>query len=235
MSGGQSYIVRLLRKVEVRLNEHGYAVEASRVGKIVQKLAQAEDIHESLNTLYGVDGFSDFALRLMWLQEVAERGTVGLENGAMDYQCSALAGILVGEKPPMREDVHEVPEQVDQLYDALHKLGREIDTLKRDAGDAGISRRIAEDQIYSLLNELASLREHAATAGKKDIVQFALACTEFVQYALDNNLFHDVRVVNILDNANLTLQTVFDAAGVDDNDALQSTIELLKQAKDLLD
>ena len=93
---------------------------------------------------------------------------------------------------------------------------------------------VEESRIYDILNELASLGEQAADAGKRDLSQFVSACSGFAQYVLDNSRLHDVRVVNILDNANITLQTVFETTGVEDNDSLQSTIQLLKQPKDLL-
>jgi hypothetical protein len=225
--------------LESLLGEGGHAAEASKVGKIVQKLAQADDIHEALAVLHEVEGLDNFSLRLMWLLDVAERGDVGLENGVMEYQASMLAALLTGEDGSERgknvEATTSLPDRIDKLYISLHRFGRAIEELKRNSFEDGVFRSVGESQIFSLLSELASLGEHAMDAGKNDLSQFVSACNGFAQYVLDNGLLHDVRVVNILDNANFTLQTVFETAGVEDNDSLQSTIQLLNQPKDLLD
>jgi hypothetical protein len=239
MSTGQIYIVRLLRRVENLLSEGNHSAEASKVGKIMQKVAQADDIHEALDVLCKVEGLDDFALRLMWLLDVSERGEVSFENGVMDYQASVLGALISGSAAADGAEnagaVSSLPDRIDKLYVSLHKFGRAIEELKRHAIEDGVFGEIEENRIYDILNELASLGDHAAAAGKTDLSQFVSACSGFAQHVLDNSLLHDVRVVNILDNANITLQTMFETAGIEDNDSLQSTIQLLNQPKELLD
>jgi len=238
MSTGRSYIVRLLRRVENHLSEGNHSGEAAKVGKIMQKVAQADDIREALDVLCRVEGFDAFALRLMWLLHIAERGEVGLENGVMDYQASVLGALIprgiVAESGKNAGVLTLLPDQIDNLYISLHKFGRAIEELKRHSIEDGVFGEVEESRIYDVLNELASLGEQAVDAGKRDLSQFVSACSGFAQYVLDNRLLHDVRVVNILDNANITLQTVFETAGIEDNDSLQSTIQLLNQPKELL-
>jgi hypothetical protein len=237
MSGAQSYIVRLLRNVESRLGDHGHHAEASRVGKIVQKLAQADDIHEELNNLYSVDGCDQVALRLMWLLSVAEKGEVGFENGVLDYQASVVSDLVIQavDGRLATNEPKPLSEQLDDLFVSLHKFGKVIEELKREAFQDAEFKGIQDNQLFKILSELASLKESAKVAGRDEVVEFAEACAQFVQYALDGSIFADVRVANVLDNANLTLQTVFEAVGVEDNDSLLSTIELLKRPGDLLD
>jgi hypothetical protein len=239
MAIAQSYIVRVLRKVERWLNENNQSAEAAKVGRIVQKLAQAEDIHEVLNSLYAVERFDEVALRLMWLLDGAERNESNAENGKADYEEMVLVDLV--KKALRRNGVEKTPQphslptaQIDDLFISLHRFGRATEELKRRSFEAGQFQGTDESLLYKILNELAVLRETAVAAGKEDVRYFAAAGTEFVQYVLDNGLFQDVRVVNVLDNANLTLQTVFEVAGVED-DSLQSTIEILQQPKDLLD
>lgn len=239
MSGAQSYIIRLLRKVETWLGEHGHSPEASKVGKIVQKLAQADEIHTALCTLYHVDQFDQFALRLMWYLDKAERGDLALDGSVMDHQAEALSLMLLeslrnGQAETSPSTPKTLPDQVDSLYDSLHKFGRAVEELKRNSLEGGTFAGIPENQVYEILSELASLKESASAASKEDVVQFASACSGFIHHVLDSGLLQDVRIVNLLDNANLTLQTVFEAAGIEDNDSLQSTIELLKRPEDLL-
>ena len=238
MSGAQSYIVRLLRKVESWLGDHDHPADASRVGKIIQKLAQAEDIQEELDKLYSVEGCDRLALRLMWLLSVEEKGEVGLENGVLDHQASVLSDLVLqssGDEHSSRNEPKELSEQLDDLFVSLHKFGKVIEELKRASFVNGEFGGIQESQLYGILNELESLKESARVADRNEAVEFAAACGVFVQYAIDGSILNDVRVVNVLDNANLTLQTIFEAVGVEDNDSLQSTIELLKQPGDLLD
>ncbi len=240
MSGAQSYIVRLLRKVESWLGEHGHPSEASKVGKVIQKIAQADEIHGALCTLYRVDRFDQFSLSLMWFLDKAERGDLALDNGVMDHQAEILGLLLVdayrnGHVEGLPAAPKTLPDQVESLYDSLHRFGRVVEELKRNSFEGGTFSGIPDSQLYKILNELVSLRECASAAAKDDVVQFASACSGFVQHVLDLALLHDVRIVNLLDNANLTLQTVFEAAGIEDNDSLQSTIDLLKRPEDLLD
>ena len=240
MSGAQSYIVRVLRNVETWLGDHGHSFEASRVGKIIQKLAQAEDIHEALNALYRVREFDHLALRLMWLVEVVERGDLGVENGVMDYQATVLGNLIVngfkgGGASKAHRNPKQLPDKVDDLFISLHKLGRVMEELKRSSLEAGVFKGIQESQLFKILSELAPLKEHALQAEKREVARFSDACSGFIQYVLDNGLVNDVRIVNVLDNANITLQTVFEVAGGEDNDSLQSTIELLKRPGDLFD
>ncbi len=241
MSGAQSYIIRLLRKVETRLNEENHLSEASNVGKIVQKLAQAEDIRAEMSALYAVERFDQFALRLMWLLDEAERDNGNFENGVLEFHTSWFTRLILevfrtnSDGGPADPVPMMLSDQIDELYIGLHKFGRSLEELKRQSSENGTFLGIQESQLYKILSDLASLKEHAIGAAKDDVAKFAEACGEFIQYVLDNGLLSDVRIINILDNSNITLQTVFESAGVEDNDSLQSTIDLLKRPKDLLD
>lgn len=239
MSGGQSYVIRLLRRVESSLSDGHHATESSKVGKIVQELAQADDIHEALDELLCVEGMDQFALRLMWLLDGAERGTMNFDDGVLDYQASLLENLLT-TRTSAKGGVNGTPEltapdEIDQLFVSLHKFGRTIEGLKQQSIGEGGFRGIQEVQLYALLQALALLADQADSCGKKDLSRFATACSGFIHHVLDNGLLHDVRVVNILDNSNFTLQTVFEVAGAEDHDSLSSTIQLLNQPRELLD
>ena len=236
MSSGQSYIVRLLRRTEKRLSMDHHAVEASKVGKIVQKLALADDVDEALDALHQVDGFSEFALRLMWQLDIADRGMLEWDNGAMDDCASLLAGLLVtpsvdpGEASPAAAP----PEGEGRISAPLLEVGRVIEDIKRRSMPSGAFKGIEENQLSKLLNVLASLGEQAVSAGSTDLSRLAATCSDFVLYVIDHALFHDVRVVNILDTVNLTLQTMLEAAGLEADSSIESAIQLLNQPEDLL-
>ena len=237
MWSGQSYLLRLLRGVEGWLGAHGHPSEASRVAKIIQKLAQTDDIHEALDALYGVKGFDEFALRLMWHLDLMERGLLEVDNRALEHYASALGGILVAQDETPREAPEDMtfPEKIDQISIPQHEIGRVIEEIKRQSISPGVSNGIEERQLCRLVSGFSSLAEQATRAGRSDLSRLAAACSAFVHYVIDHALLRDVRVVNILDNANLTLQTVLECAGVEDDHSVESTIQLLNQPKDLLD
>ncbi len=237
MPTAQTYMVRLLREVENRLGRNGHPGEALKVGKIMQRLAQADDVQEELENLYKVECFSEFAMNLMWQLKGIEQGTLGSDNGAADHYASELAEILLARlgktmdvTPPVAE-----PERSDMLTDSQHEVGSLIEELKRRSVILEEFKGIEESQLRKLLGGLLALREQASSLGRGDLARYADACRGFVQYVVDHSLFRDVRVLNILDSANLTLQTALATADVEDHSCLESTIQLLTQPKNLLD
>jgi hypothetical protein len=238
MSVGQSYIIRVLRNVETWLGENRHAAEGAKVGKIIQRIAQAESVDEALGELHRVEGFRDFSLHLMWMLQRAQQPGFAATEQIVNHHAALLTSLLTTESEPEGEqDVVEqptLPATIDKLYLSLHKFGRSMDAMKRGALVDGMFHGIDEESIYVLLNSLAELGESASSSGRKDALQFTEACTGFVHYAVEKSLLQDVRVLNVLDNANCTLQTVFEAGGGEDHDSLQSTIDLLKQPNELL-
>lgn len=235
MSGGQQYIVRVLRKVESWLGEDNYPVESAKVGKIMQRVAQADNVDQELSALYKVQGFGDLALRLMWLRESAEEGKIGIDNGTIEYHAENLMKLVLGSaKVGGSVQSPAEPVEIDALYNVLHKFGKSVEELKRASRDGTSFKKIDENRLFGILSELAAVKESGLAAGKESMVRFADACSEFLHYVLDMNLLDDVRIINVLDNANLTVQTVSAAAWTEDGDSLESTIDLLKRPQDLL-
>src|SRR4030042_558152 len=90
MSKAQGYIVRLVRSVELALQDGALRGQRAMMTKIVSRLSHTEDIHGALEHLYAVHGYDRFALRLMWLLEhAAERGE-SLEGPATEYDVENL-------------------------------------------------------------------------------------------------------------------------------------------------
>jgi len=236
MSSGQSYIVRLLREVETRLGRNGNSMVAARVGTIAQKMAQTDDVHEALETLRHVEGFGEFALRLMWALERAEPGTQGRDAAIMEYDSTRLGDALVTGEPDAHdcEPASKFSEKVDGLSLKQHEVGRLIEGIKRGALASGTFNGIEESEMCRLHGEMSILGEQAVLSGWKDLGRLAEACCVFIQYVVDHSAYRDIRVVNVLDNANLTLQTALDSPGVEDSDSLESTISLLEQPGELL-
>jgi len=241
MSGQQSYIVRLLRRVEAELVENRQQVAGEMLDKMIQKVSRADDISQALELLYSVRGFDQFALRLMWSLERHGIQFGGMDESVLEYEVESLGACMQqcvnGREPAVdgRQQELSVEEALDGFYEALHRFGRAIEDLKRPSLHSEKSSDSPVERLYRILNETAGLQEAAESVGKEDVVRFTGAYAGFVQYVLDHDTAGDVRVVNVLDNANLTLQTVQDAAAGEDIDSLQQIIELLRRPQELLD
>jgi hypothetical protein len=239
MSGQQSYIIRLLRKVEASLREGQRQTEAAMLDKVIHKISHTERVEEALETLYGVKGFDQLALRLMWSLEHVGMDMNSLENSVIDYEVEALRSLVWmlrnGDKKSAAIQQVTSTKPLDDFYEALHKFGRVMEELNRKSFEGESFTGIDQDLLYRVLNESAALQRCAASASQEDVVRFAEAVTTLVQFVIEQQLFGDVRVVNLLANANLTLQTILESAGDEDYDSLQQTIELLQTGRTLLE
>lgn len=233
MSGEHSYVVRILRQTESAVSRRAPEAVRSRLGRVVQKLAHSEDIHGALDTLYGVQGYESFALRLMWILH-RQRILAGASTPAdvIDYEVQKLAELLL---PPEQQRpaalTHRREQETEALYGALHRFGRSVEEYRRAR-----SRNVThQEHLYRVAGELEALESAAQAAGAHLVRRFATAAGQFLQFILDGNAAADDRVVNILDNANLTLQTLMETAGAEDHDALQAMIGLLEHPQRLLE
>ena len=241
MSGAQSYIVRLLRKVEMSLLNDRHQIEGAMMGKIIDKFSHSDDVEDALESLFSVKGFDEFALRLMWSLEKRGKEVNGLDGRLIDYEVESLSSLLKrpttgGELSSPKEAVElQSVHALDGFYEALHKFGRVIEETRRNLYDGESFKGINQDSLFRILHATGSLEEAATSARKDDVVMFTKTLAQFVQYVMDHGLFKDVRIMNIVDNANLTLQTVMEAAGTENRDSLQQTIALLGHPRELLD
>jgi len=238
MSRAQSYIVRLLRKVEAAYHDGEYERERLVVEKACFRLSHADDLNAALRRLYCVPGFDQFALRLMWLSEHSSEETNRLEGAVIDYDVEALIGTLRLSGRGDGEHTRIAPlapaQAMETFYEALHRFDRVVDEAKRRSFDGDHFKGADEDSLYRVLSEAGSLNQAARAAGQEDVVKFSTACAGFVQYGLDHGFTHDVRIINMLDHANLTLQTVLAASGTEEYDPLHKNVELLQNPREIL-
>jgi hypothetical protein len=238
MLGAQGYIVRVLRRVETALRDDECHTESATLGKIIHKLSRAENVVDGLELLYAVRGLDQFVLRLMWSLEHASTASNELNSDVLDNEVETLtsiykAAMLNGRTPSRKEKEADKTASVGLLYDALHDFGRVVEDVRRGSFDGEQFRGIDEERLFRILQATGSLQRAAGVAGHDEVVRFSGACSGFVQYSLDHALVHDVRIINMLENANITLQTSL-ATGGEDLDSLQQTIELLQAPERLL-
>jgi hypothetical protein len=208
----------------------------TRLGKVVQKIARADDLPNALDTLYTVEGFHAVALRLMWVAQRPLLSSDSLEHDVMDYEVRQMAWILRPSPEAARVALPPAAERpLDEFYQALHGFGKSVDGLRRQPAASSGDGEGNADRLYRLLNECAALELAAARVGNETAVRFCVAFGRFVQYAIDEHHGPDERVQNVLESANMTLQTVLASCTLEEDDALQNTIALLNDPPRLLE
>ena len=216
----------------------GRQAELSMIEKIVHKISHAENVSEELERLYSVRGFDQLALRLMWSLERGGMESNTLESSLIDFEVDTLNSLIRslrnGEKQGKEMQYLASPKPLDDFYQSLHRFGRVIEELHRKSFENNSFKGIDQNLFYRVLNESTSLQHYATQVDNTDVVKFAEAFSSLVQFVIDKDILGDVRVVHILENANLTLQTILESAGDEDYDSLQQTIELLRTGHSLL-
>jgi hypothetical protein len=234
--GEYSYAIRVLRRLESVLIESGYQFEGGRVGLILQRLSRADNIRSVLADLYTVEGFDQFALRLMYYGETVKDAFGAMpDDRLVEHHVRELFAALMAH--PVHEAVNgaqNVPPTAD-LNRALDAFNLAFQALKRESYRDEVFLRVERPPLEAFLQKTNDLGEVARKERSADVARFSAACSTFVRFVLDRNALNDVRVINILDNASLTLQTVLETAGDENVDALQQMIQLLSDPSTLLE
>ena len=239
MTGEQSYIVRLLRMLEELLVQCSHRGEGERIGKIAEKISRADNLTLALRRLYRVEGLDQFALKLMYRADRVRDSLHSIpEERILDYQVQDLYTVLfTSRRKQFVEDTidrREVP-LVEDLPAALRRFHGAMEKMKKGAFEGGVFKGVEVSLLESVESEVEKLLQIATKENNHDVARFSSACLHFVRFVVDGGIFQDIRVVNFLDNANLTLQTVVETVGGDDYDSLQQTIHLLENPSTLLE
>jgi hypothetical protein len=194
MSKAQEAVLDLLGGIpvdELSSDEHRTVLDV-----IKRRLESAPDLEAELRLLYKVQGFSDFALCLMWLARQAEAATqpelATTANAALVFSTfqRALGG---GANAPIAGSPGSVVavgigEGESKAFSSL--LEQFVEAIQ-----SGDDRRVA------LLEEVVKSCElHAAGEFAEDFRLFCSLLAEFLRYILENQLLDDIRVLNILSN-----------------------------------
>ena len=154
----------------------------------------------------------------------------------MNYEVDQMAWVLRPYPDASAVSVPAAAERpLDTFYDALHRFGRSVESLRRPQPVLSDGEPAEIDSLYRLLNDCAALEASAAEAGNDTVVRFCRAFGRFTHYVLDEQRMPDERVLNVLDSANLTLQTVLESCTIEEDDALHNMIVLLDDPQRLLD
>jgi hypothetical protein len=236
--GEYSYVIRVLRRLESLLIESGHQLEGGRVGLIVQRLSKADNVRATLADLYTVEGLDQFALRLMYYGETVKEVLGAMpDERLLEHNVHELFATLMAHHAPVAaEAVAATPvETTADLTRALNEFDLSLQMLKKESYREETFARIERPPLEAFLQKVNDLGEVARKERSADIARFSAACSTFVRFVLDKNLLKDVRVINILDNATLTLQTVLETAGEENVDSLQQMVQLLEDPSTLLE
>jgi hypothetical protein len=225
MAGEREHILDVLQALEARLTSSNRTTDAARIGVIRRAVLSNQHLDAALETLYGVRGMHEVALRLMWYAEKGRDPYASVPTGqTVSRRVDELLAILPADSPAPG-DVVEEPMTIVEAVDAF---GVALEAVKRGAYQDGKFAGVSDDLVGRLR---AAARPLALTAGlqeDRDVARFAEAVGRFLDHARARSLTRDVRVVNLLDSANLTLQTVMQTHAAEDYDSLQEVTRLLE-------
>ncbi len=240
MAGDSSYSVKVLQALETILIGEGMKQQAETLGAVTMRLRKTEDTETTLRQLYAVKGWSDVALRLMWFEQQAKRVDPSSLEGRMkemharDLLASVIA-IFQGANPAPAESSGPPPAPSQDLSDALVRFDAAVGVLKQRSSHGDEFIGIEQPLVEILQEETDALRMVASADNNQDVIRFATALSIFLVFVIDKGKLGDVRTMNIIDNANLTLQTVLQSMGATDYDSLGQTTQLLENPGALLD
>jgi len=231
MSG--SYIVRLLRNAEHALGERGDLHAQAVMSRIVARFARSENVHDELHRLYRVNGMDRLALRLMW--SVEQLGSVSRHTEEVylrresDQICGEFLHVLHGKRLMQTDGLSA------DLLAVLKDISARVDSLEGTPAGDGDYGGVDEQKIFGVLKSIEALQAIAAQQRKHRVLQFAIVFRNFLRFVLDRKMFSDVRIVHILEHANLSLQSILLESREEGQDTLQETTDLLKDPETLLD
>jgi hypothetical protein len=208
------------------------AGEPQRLFDVIKtRISDAPDSGEELNNLYKVQGFSDFAMGLMWMVDRAKKNPGQIAIGPEDETLllSSFRKAIAGHAPVQAEspaepstpttggleqtelDVQAFAGQVEQLAEAVQ------------SGSGG-TRMLLEDLVV----ECDTIK---GNGGSPDVMEFTTLFAEFLKYLSENELFDDVRVINILSNVSSTVSQWANTPADGRAGILEDALNLLRDFK----
>jgi hypothetical protein len=226
MTGEREHIVEVLQLLESRLSASNRSLEAGRIGVIRRALSTDLHLDAALETLYGVQGYHQFALRLMWY---ADKARDPFASTPAPHVVSRRADDLLRLIPTDTDaPIDSSPEVPKTMAAAVDDFGVAMEAAKRGAFHDGQFSAVTEEMTARLRSSVQPLGRAASLEENRDVARFADAVGRFLDLVRARDLSHDVRVVNLLDSANLTLQTVTQTHAAEDYDSLQEITRLLE-------
>ena len=233
--------VLLLRRLQQRLVDEGHRVQGEMIGRVSERISASVDLDLALERLYSLQGWDGIALRLMWYAKRARAGGAGVRRDALiDYQVEELHRLLMvapqagsQDPPPARQAGGNV--LTGEVFEALHHFNTALEELKRAAFEGERFQGMREGLVDSALTHAGRLHQVSSASGNETLAQFAATFSLFLRYVIERDLFDDVRVAHLIDNASQSLQGLLESLGTEDYGALLQTIDMLQNPETLLE
>ncbi|MBP1679276.1 MAG: hypothetical protein H6Q29_1187 [Bacteroidetes bacterium] len=233
MAGEREHMQEVLRLLESRLASSNRPLEAGRIGLIRQALSSDQPLDAALEALYGVQGYDRFALRLMWY---AEKGRDPFASMPTPYVVARHAEELLPLLPAdAAAQAAPGPPEPKTFAAAVDDFGAAMEAVKRAAFSDGQFSSVTDEMAAQLRSSVQPLGRAAALEENREVTRFADAVGRFLDLVRARSLAGDVRVVNLLDSANLTLQTAMQTHAPEDFDSLQEITRLLENPLQLFE
>ncbi len=233
--------VLLLKRLQQRLVEEGHRVQGEMMGKVSERISASADLDLALERLYSLQGWDAIALRLMWYAKRARSGGAGARRDALiDYQVDELHALLMAA--PVGGSDDSLPARppggnvlTGEVFEALHHFNTALEELKRSAFEGERFQGMREGLVDSALTHAGRLHQVSSASGNDTLAQFAATFSLFLRYVIERDLFDDVRVAHLIDNASQSLQGLLESLGTEDYGALIQTIDMLQNPETLLE
>jgi hypothetical protein len=233
--------VLLLRRLQQRLVGEGHRVQGEMMGKVSDRIAVSADLDVALERVYSLQGWDALALRLIWYAKRARSGATGGRRDALiDFQVEELHGLLMASPQAASEDPAPARQPggnvlTGEAFEALHHFNTALEELKRTAFEGERFQGMREGLVDSALSHAGRLHQVSSASGNETLAQFAATFSLFLRYVIERDLFDDVRVAHLIDNASQSLQGLLESLGTEDYGALLQTIDMLQNPETLLE
>jgi hypothetical protein len=137
------------------------------------------------------------------------------------------------DDPPVRQSGGNV--LTGEVFEALHHFNTALEELKRSAFEGERFQGMREGLVDSALTNAGRLHQVSSASGNEILAQFAATFSLFLRYVIERDLFDDVRVAHLIDNASQSLQGLLESQGTEDYGALLQTIDMLQNPETLLE
>lgn len=233
--------VQLLRRLQQRLAEEGHRVQGEMMGKVADRIGTAEDVERALEQLYSVQGWDEIALRLMWYASRSSASDGGIPRDSLiEYQMEELHSLLMTAPEGNGDESHPAntdgpPPLTGAVFEGVFQFMTALDDLKRTAFEGERFQGMRQGLVDQALLCAGRLHQAASNAGNEILARFAAAFSLFLKYVIERDLFDDVRVAHLVDNASQSVHGLLEATGTVQYDSLQQTVEMLHNPETLLE
>jgi hypothetical protein len=228
---------------------------------IKERIAGTDDLQPELRKLFRVRGFGEFALGLLWISDKVDRDPARVDSTeeeekfifSLFRKALATTGPITGGEPspvaPAEPEPGFVPEPKPEPMSDLLGAGAPAipEPVKpvSTAGDhperafSGVLEKLVEalqsasdDRADQLKDTIAKCDAMAAMDGAADeLKQFCFLLQGFLHYVTDHQLIDDVRVMNIISNAQEPYSQWARLEDMERAGMLDQAIEILRDSK----